>query len=101
MGFISNEESLFNGTPFNRRVGSSYGGMFGTFVICGLSETGFCSLTPAQIQKYKQQFYHAEALIGFRGEKPVILPTATKIKGEPRKKIKRKKKRRPTPGHDR
>ena len=38
---ICNEEGLIDGLPFNRSVPGGYGGVFGTFFICGLPLLAF------------------------------------------------------------
>ena len=67
VGIVCNDEGLLNGSEFNRSVPGGYGGVFGTFFICGLTEDSFCSLTPEQVEKYKQYFSKAELLIGVKG----------------------------------
>ena len=89
VAIVCNEEGILNGLPFNRSVEGGYGGVFGTFFVCGLDEDGFCSLPPEQVKTYKQKFYHAEILIGTMGNEAVT------IKVEPREKNK------PPKGHDR
>ena len=86
---VCNEEGLINGLPFNRSMEGGYGGVCGTFFVCGLNGDGFCSLTPEQVKTYKQKFHHAEILIGAIGNEAVT------IKVEPREKNK------PPKGHDR
>ena len=54
VAIVCNEEGLINGLPFNRSVEGGYGGVFGTFFVCGLSEDSFCSLSPEQMKHYKQ-----------------------------------------------
>ena len=46
IAIVSNDESILEGMPFNRSVEGGYGGIFGTFFVCGLSEEDFTSLTP-------------------------------------------------------
>ena len=41
--------------------------------VCGLNEDSFCSLTQEQVRRYKKKFYHAEILLGFRGNEPITL----------------------------
>lgn len=52
---VCNDEGLINGMPVNRAV-ERYGVLAGPFFICGLSGENFCSLTDAQVQKYRQMF---------------------------------------------
>ncbi len=60
-----------------------YGGVFGTFFVCGLGEEDFCSLTPEQVETYKRKFHHAEILLGIRGNDPVTLKVQPKQKSAP------------------
>ena len=85
VALVCNDEGLLLGLPFNRRVEGGYGGIVGTFFVCGLTEDNFCSLTPEQIHRFKKRFHHAELLIGFRGEEPVVLPVEPKTKNPPPK----------------
>ena len=47
VAIVCNEEGILEGLDFNRSVPGGYGGVFGTFFICGLGEENFCSLPPA------------------------------------------------------
>ena len=96
VGLIRNREAHLHSLPFNRAVGSKYGAVFGTFLICGLGEDKYCSLTPEQISHYKKVFRHAERLIGIAGNSPLIMLTKPKPRN-PRPK----NKGRSAPGHDR
>lgn len=73
VGIISNDESILLGMEFNRSIEGGYGGIFGTFFVCGLTEDSFCSLTPEQMEHYKRKYHDAEILIGVRGNEPVTL----------------------------
>ena len=77
---VSNDESILLGMPFNRSLEGGYGGVFGSFFVCGLTEDNFCSLTPEQMETYKRKFHPAEILIGIKGDTPITL------KVEPRQK---------------
>lgn len=70
---VCNEEGLLLGLPFNRSMEGGYDGVCGTFFVCGLNEDSFCSLTQEQVRRYKKKFYHAEILLGFRGNEPITL----------------------------
>ena len=94
IAIVCNEEGIINGLPYNRSVPGGYGGVFGTFFICGLGEDSFTSLTPEQIQRFKKEFSKAEFLIGFKGDEPVTL----KFAAEPKPS---KDKGRSAPGHER
>lgn len=73
VAIVCNEEGLINGLPFNRSVEGGYGGVFGTFFVCGLGEESLDSLTPEQMKHFKDKFKHAEILLGVRGNEPVTL----------------------------
>ena len=60
VALVCNEEALLLGLPFNRSVEGGYGGICGTFFLCGLEADNFCSLTPEQVRVYKKKFHHAE-----------------------------------------
>lgn len=77
---VCNDEGLLLGLPFNRSVEGGYGGVFGTFFVCGLGKEDFTSLSPEQMQRYKEKFRHAEILIGARGNTPITLKVEAKQK---------------------
>ena len=68
VAIVCNEEGLINGLPFNRSVPGGYGGVFGTFFICGLGEEDFCSLPPDLMERFKKEFETSEILIGVKGD---------------------------------
>lgn len=70
---VANDEALNMGLEFNRSVEGGYGGVFGTFFVCGLAEEDFCSLPPEQMEIFKKKYHHAEILIGARGNEPITL----------------------------
>ena len=80
VAIVCNDEALLQNMPFNRSVEGGYGGVFGTFVVCGLGEKDFASLPPELTQKYREKFKNAELLIGAKGNEPVTL----KFKAEPK-----------------
>ena len=67
--------------PFNRSVPGGYGGVFGTFFICGLGEEDFCSLPPDLMERFKSEYAHSEILIGAEGDKLYTL----KVSSHPKK----------------
>ena len=92
VAIVCNEEGLLHGLEFNRSVPGGYGGVVGTFFICGLGEEDFCSLTPEQIEKYRKEYHKAEILIGARGNEPITIkvePKQKKSPGVPQKPPKR------------
>lgn len=82
---VCNEEGLINGLPFNRSVEGGYGGVFGTFFVCGLDREDFSSLNPEQTERYKKEFHHAEILIGAQGNEPITLKVSPKERSRPAK----------------
>lgn len=87
---VCNDEALLLDMPFNRSVEGGYGGVFGTFFVCGLGEEDFCSLTPEQMKVYKEKFRRAEILLGVRDNEPVTL----KVPARPKEPLQRPPKRR-------
>ena len=77
---VCNEEGLINGLPFNRSVPGGYGGVFGTFFICGLGEEDFCSLPPKLMERFKKEFRNSEILLGFDGNEAVTLKVSSQPK---------------------
>lgn len=73
IAIVSNDESILEGMPFNRSIEGGYGGIFGPFFVCGLTEDSFCSLTPEQMEHFKKKFHQAEILLTVRGNEPVTL----------------------------
>lgn len=73
VALVCNDEGILQELRFNRSVEGGYGGIFGTFFVCGLGEEYFCSLTPEQICRYKEKFRHAELLIGASGNEPITI----------------------------
>lgn len=83
VAIVCNEEGLLEGLPFNRSVEGGYGGVVGTFFVCGLSADSFCSLTPEQVKTYREKFQHAEILLGFEGGVPVTMKVPARNKNQP------------------
>ena len=80
VAIVCNEEGLINGLPFNRSVPGGYGGVFGTFLICGLGEEDFCSLPPELTERFKREFRNSEILLGFDGNEAVTLKVSSQPK---------------------
>ena len=68
------------GLPFNRSIPGGYGGLFGTFFICGIEEGEFCSLTPEQIKRFKDEYKSAEVLLAAVGNDLVTLKVQARPK---------------------
>ena len=82
VALVCNEDGFLLNLEFNRVVPCEYGGIVGTFFICGLSQTDFCSLTPQQMEKYKKLYHHAEVLLGFINDRPFSLRVPPKDKAK-------------------
>lgn len=80
---VCNEEGIFMGLPFNRSMEGGYGGVFGTFFVCGLGKDNFCSLTPEQVERYKQKFHKAEILLAVKGNNCITMKVPPKQRGNP------------------
>lgn len=87
---VCNDEALLLNMPFNRSVEGGYGGVFGTFFVCGVGEEDFCSLTPEQMKVYKEKFRRAEILLGVRGNELVTLKVPARPKEPPQRPPKRR-----------
>lgn len=82
VAIVCNEEGLLLELPFNRSVEGGYGGVFGSFFVCGLTADDFCSLTPEQMQTYKKEFRFAEIPLAYQGNEVITL----KVQAEPKNK---------------
>ena len=74
--------TLTAASPANRSVPGGYGGVFGTFFICGLGEENFCSLPPELVDRFKKEYKKAEVLIGMKdgGYFTLSVPAKPKLK---------------------
>ena len=94
VALIVNEEGKLNGLPLNRALRDEdndiYDIVAGPFLVVGLGESNFTSLTPALMGKYKKLFHCPEAFIKM-GERLTVIPMpepqarkSTKDRGEAR-----------------
>lgn len=91
---IVNEEGKLNGLPLNRALRDEdndiYDIVAGAFLVVGLGESEFASLTPALMEKYEKLFHSPEAFLNLNGHLTVIsMPEpqarkSTKERGEAR-----------------
>ena len=91
---VWNEEGKLNGLPLNRALRDEdndiYDIVAGTFLVVGLGESEFASLTPALMEKYEKLFHSPEAFLNLNGHLTVIpMPEpqarkSTKERGEAR-----------------
>ncbi len=67
VGLVVNEEGKIKGMPLNRAVRDEDGGVTdivaGSFLVVGLTEDSFGSLTQEQIGKFEQEFHQPEAFV--------------------------------------
>ena len=67
VGLVMNEEGKLEGLPLNRALrddeGQIHDVVAGSFLVVGLTEESFGSLTPDQMQKFEQQFHQPEVFI--------------------------------------
>lgn len=85
VAIVANDESILLGMDFNRSVEGGYGGICGTFFVCGLGEDNFASLSPELIEKYREKFRRAEILLGVKGNTPITFKTEARPKARPEK----------------
>nr|WP_239458369.1 DUF3846 domain-containing protein [Faecalicoccus pleomorphus] len=72
VGLVCNDEGKLIGLELNRGLrdehGEIYDVMAGTFLVVGLGEDSFTSLTPEQVQKYTEHFKQPEQFISLNGQ---------------------------------
>ena len=71
VALIVNEEGKLNGLPLNRALRDEdndiYDIVAGAFLVVGLGESEFASLTPALMEKYEKLFHSPEAFLNLMG----------------------------------
>ena len=76
VGIIANEEGMLIGLEPNRALrndeGSIYDIIFGTFIVAGLTEDDFGSLTDEKIEKYLAEFFLPELIFKADGRLVVL-----------------------------
>ena len=76
VGILLNGNGKFEGLPLNRALyddhGQVYDAIAGTFLVVGLTEDDFTSLTPGQIEKFKEKYQSPEIFTLFNGELHVM-----------------------------
>ena len=74
---VYNDDGKLMGLPLNRALrdenGEMYDAVAGTFLVVGLGEEDFASLTPEMAQKYEQLFHQPEAFLKL-GNRLLVLP---------------------------
>ena len=97
VAIVYNDDSKLMGLPLNRALrdedGQMYDAVAGTFLVVGLGEEDFASLTPELAQKYEQLFHQPEAFLKL-GNRLLVLPVPDEPPAE-------KPRTKPTAEHDR
>ena len=77
VAIVYNDDGKLMGLPLNRALrdedGQMYDAVAGTFLVVGLGEEDFASLTPKLAQKYEQLFHQPEAFLKL-GNRLLVLP---------------------------
>ena len=77
VAIVYNDDGKLMGLPLNRALrdedGQMYDAVAGTFLVVGLGEEDFASLTPEMAQKYEQLFHQPEAFLKL-GNRLLVLP---------------------------
>ena len=91
VAIVYNDDAKLIGLPLNRSLrdenGEMYDAVAGTFLVVGLGEEDFASLTPEMAQKYEQLFHQPEAFLKL-GNRLLVLPVPDEPPAEkPRTKL--------------
>ncbi len=77
VAIVYNDDGKLMGLPLNRALRDENGQMYdtiaGDFLVVGLGEEDFASLSPELAQKYEQLFYQPEAFLKL-GNRLLVLP---------------------------
>lgn len=77
VAIVYNDEGKLMGLPLNRALrdenGQSYDVVAGTFLVIGLGDEDFVSLSPELAQKYEEHFHQPEAFIPL-GHRMMVIP---------------------------
>ncbi len=77
VAIVYNDDGKLMGLPLNRALrdenGQMYDAIAGDFLVVGLGEEDFASLTPELAQKYEQLFHQPEAFLKL-GNRLLVLP---------------------------
>ena len=77
VAIIYNDDGKLMGLPLNRALwdesGEAYDVIAGTFLVVGLGEEDFASLTPELAEKFEKQFHQPESFIPL-GRRMLIVP---------------------------
>lgn len=77
VAIVYNDDGKLMGLPLNRALrdehGEAYDVIAGTFLVVGLSEEDFASLTPELAEKFEKQFHQPESFIPL-GRRMLVVP---------------------------
>ena len=77
VAIVYNDEGKLTGLPLNRALrdeqGQMYDAVAGTFLVVGLGEEDFVSLSPELAQKYEEEFHQPEAFLPL-GRRLMVIP---------------------------
>lgn len=77
VGLVMNEEGKISSLPLNRALHTEDGEMYdivaGTFLVVGLGEEDFCSLSDQQLRTYKEMF-HTPEVFAWINRQIVVIP---------------------------
>jgi hypothetical protein len=76
VAIVCHEEGKLIGLPLNRKL-EDYDIIAGTFIVCGLGEEDFDSLTPELAEKYREKFADPEIFMKM-GNRIVAIPIKPK-----------------------
>ena len=76
VAIVCNEEGKLIGLPLNRKL-EDYDIIAGTFIVCGLGEDDFASLSPELADKYREKFANPEIFMKM-GSHIVAIPVKPK-----------------------
>ena len=102
VGILLNGNGKFEGLPLNRALyddhGQIYDAIAGTFLVVGLTEDDFTSLTPEQIEKFKEKYQSPEVFTLFNGELHVMKMPPEEAKEQKEKQKKDAQQKNPAKG---
>lgn len=77
VAIVYNDDGKLMGLPLNRALrdedGQMYDAVAGTFLVVGLGEEDFVSLSPELAQKYEEEFHQPEAFL-LLGHRLMVIP---------------------------
>ena len=91
VGIVLNVDGKYQGLPLNRGLYDSQGELYdiisGTFLVVGLGEEDFVSLTPAQIGKFMEKYRAPEAFVRSGGEIVAIPAVQSEAKKQKKERV--------------